>query len=475
MAHIKLVTMKRLLISVVLIFLSLNINAAISQSGITNLKQLDKNGIIDLVSGNQLTGFISDGPFEGPITQTYFKDGRYETVYEDKVYKGRWKAQGESFATREAKKMCTKNNNATNWSCFYWYTGNKDGGTYAYIIAQGLIFHQYHKVKSVIQVKADAKKKAEEKKKALERKRLVNAKKAEEKKKAEERKRLAAAKKAEEKKKAEERKRLVNAKKAEEKKKIAEQALNKKLALIPPTSELIKAQDFLNDIDDFVANNPSEFDIMEIAMFKINTKLISEGVINADQIFTLSLFKKFGNTSSSFIKFQEMKQEVRKQNELNKVNKIISNLNRKIDELLFHRQTSSESLTPDSIDLIDSRLKSSTDVLNNSKILSELEQSINDLNIILSDINREVISTKKLTKMLDSEKSKINQNISRLKTYLAENISSISLEVMALIMENVEILEATKRENWFNSRPEELKELQKVNKEISNFIVVNNL
>ena len=59
--------MKKLLISFALILISLNINATISQSGITNLKQLDKNGIIDLVSGNQLTGFISDSPFEGPI------------------------------------------------------------------------------------------------------------------------------------------------------------------------------------------------------------------------------------------------------------------------------------------------------------------------------------------------------------------------------------------------------------------------
>jgi len=155
--------MKKLFISCILIFLTLNVNATISQSGITNLKQLDKNGIIDLVSGNQLTGFISDGPFEGPIKQTYFKDGRYETVYGENTYEGQWNAQGESYATPKGKKMCTKNNNATDWTCFYWYTGKKDGGTYAYIISQGLIFHQYHKIKSVVQIKAEAKKAAERK------------------------------------------------------------------------------------------------------------------------------------------------------------------------------------------------------------------------------------------------------------------------------------------------------------------------
>ena len=68
--------MKRLLVFAALVFLSLNINAAISQSGITNLKQLDSNGIIELISGNQLTGYISDGPFEGPVVQTFFKNGK---------------------------------------------------------------------------------------------------------------------------------------------------------------------------------------------------------------------------------------------------------------------------------------------------------------------------------------------------------------------------------------------------------------
>ena len=114
--------MKKILVLVAFIFLSFNINAAISQSGITNLKQLDKNGIIDLVNGNQLTGFISDGPFEGPITQTYFKDGTYETIFEKKIYKGKWRAEGESYSSVDDKKMCTKNNNASKWSCFLFKT-----------------------------------------------------------------------------------------------------------------------------------------------------------------------------------------------------------------------------------------------------------------------------------------------------------------------------------------------------------------
>ena len=86
--------MKKLLVLVTLLFLSFNSSAAISFDGITNFKKLSKDSIINLISGNQLTGFVSDGPFQGPITQTYFKDGRYETIYDNKIYKGRWKVQG---------------------------------------------------------------------------------------------------------------------------------------------------------------------------------------------------------------------------------------------------------------------------------------------------------------------------------------------------------------------------------------------
>ena len=97
--------MKKLLITFILIFLSLNINAAISQSGITNLKQLDSNGIIELISGNQLTGFISDGPYEDSITHTFYKpsgfeNGKYETILKGKIYRGVWKIAN--------KKLCSK-------------------------------------------------------------------------------------------------------------------------------------------------------------------------------------------------------------------------------------------------------------------------------------------------------------------------------------------------------------------------------
>jgi len=187
--------MKKLLISLILIFLSLNINAEISQSGITDLRQLDNNRILDLINGNQLTGIISDGPFQGPISHTFYKNGKYETIIDDKTYSGIWKVAN--------KKVCSKINNSSEFNCVYWYKGLKDGRQYYYIVAYGAIFQQFSKVISIAQLNED-KKKAEDKKIA-EAKRKADAKKAEEKRIAEEKRRAA------------ESKRIADAKKTEEK------------------------------------------------------------------------------------------------------------------------------------------------------------------------------------------------------------------------------------------------------------------
>ena len=135
--------MKKLLISFIAIFLSLNVGATIPQSGISDLRKLDSNEIIELISGNKLSGVVSNGPREGPVVQTFFKNGKYETIFNDKTYKGVWKVKN--------KKYCSKNNSATNFSCSNWYIGNRDSGRFAFIISEGRIIHQYHEVISVDQ------------------------------------------------------------------------------------------------------------------------------------------------------------------------------------------------------------------------------------------------------------------------------------------------------------------------------------
>ena len=419
--------MKKLVISFVLIFLSLNISAAISQDGITNLKQLDSNGIIELISGNQLTGFISDGPFQGPIVQTFFKNGKYETIFEDKIYKGVWKV--------ENKKYCSKNNAANNFNCVYWYTGNKDGGTYAYIIAQGQIFHQYHEVKSVVKIN-------QEKKKAAEAKRIADAK------------------------------------KAEEKKKAAEEKLNKKLSLLQPKTKLLNAQNFIKDVVEFVEENPNEFDIMEVAMFKINTKLISKGTSDDEQMKTIDSFKEFVKSSPAFLEFQKKNEDARTQTQLNKIDKVLNKLDRVIGNL---KSLSKKNMSSNSASLLDEKINSSEAMKNNAKTLSELENVEKELTFFLSTLRAEIkvnVDNKRIEEELEKDikfsKKNLFLNIYKLKTYLAENISSISPELMTLIVEKVSILESTKQQKFTNKK-EELLALNKVNDEISSFSSNNNI
>ena len=176
--------MKRLLISVALIFLSSSINAAISQSGITDLKQLNGGQIIELTIGNTLTGYISEGQFQGKIAVTY--NERKPTEYngtlvmffvpDAKLYYGKWETK--------KYKSCIKGINVSNFTCYYWFTGIKDGDNYVYVKRNGQIIFQFHKIRisnnptisftaftanAEEKKKADAKK-AEERKIAFEKK-----------------------------------------------------------------------------------------------------------------------------------------------------------------------------------------------------------------------------------------------------------------------------------------------------------------
>ena len=139
--------MKRLLISVALILLSLNINAAISQSGITNLKQLNGNQITELISGNTLTGYISEGQFQGKIAVTYGENGSLVMFYvpDDKLYYGKWKV---AYLASGGEGNCTKGFDVPSYTCYYWFTGIKDGSKYAYVKRNGQIIFQFHKVES---------------------------------------------------------------------------------------------------------------------------------------------------------------------------------------------------------------------------------------------------------------------------------------------------------------------------------------
>ena len=171
------------------------------------------------------------------------------------------------------------------------------------------------------------------------------------------------------------------------------------MALIPPETALKKAQNFLSDVQVFVASNPDEFDIIEITMFFINTKKISEGIADDEQLNIVETFREFVRTSNAFKEFEEKQQYAR--------NKI----------------------------------------------------GIAEVDKLISDVN--------------SELSRIDHHINQLTIYLAENLSSLSADLIPLILEKIAVLKTIKNENSFISKKEKLKALKKLNHEISNFIFEN--
>ena len=253
--------------------------------------------------------------------------------------------------------------------------------------------------------KAAEKRKAADSKKAAEKRKAADAKKAEAKRKATaeaKRKATAEAKRiAELKKIIDEKNRIAEEKRLAEEKRFAEEEFNRKLALIPPETALKKAQNFLSDVQIFVESNPDEYDIIEITMFFINTKPISEGVLNDELLNTIESFRGFIKTSNAFIDFEEKQQYAR--------NKI----------------------------------------------------GIAGVDKLISDIN--------------SELSSIDHHINNLTIYMAKNLSSLSTELIPLILEKITVLKTINNENSFISKKEELKALKKLNHEISNFIFENNI
>ena len=289
----------KFIIYLIIFFLSFNINAAISQSGITGLKQLDNNGIFQLINGKQLSGYISDGPFQGPITHNYYENKTYELIFEGKTHRGRWKI--------ENKRLCTKKNTASNYNCVYWYTGFKGGGQYAYIIAQGQIFQQFHETKSFTQINQEKKKAAEAKRKAAEAKRIADAKKLAQKKAAAEAKRKAA-----------EAKRIADAKKLEQKKaeakakRIAEEILAKKWR---PAQ--LKAQNYYNDLVEFFAINQTEFDVRKIVKLVNLNKALKTDPFNEVVQKNFAELKAYADSSKMFLEYHESKNDERQKVILN--------------------------------------------------------------------------------------------------------------------------------------------------------------
>ena len=406
-------------------------------------------------------------------SETNYKDGKLEGKWTSWYENGQIEGEGNYKDGKEDGKFTSWHDNGQIQSELNYKDGKAEG-KYTFWFPDGRIWRlatSYYK---------DGKEISESEFYAEDEYQAQQFKFAEEKRIAEERiteeKRIAKERITEEKRIAEER---ITEERITEEKGIAEELLNKKLALIPPATELQKAQNFLSDIQDFVEKNPDEFDIFEIAMFTTNTKLISEGVADDEQLNTVEAFREFASTSSAFKEFEEKQQDARNQVELEKIDIVMNNIDKAIKRLQSFPE---ENLTSASLVSIDEKIKSLQYILNNPKSLAELENADKELTIFLDDLVAEaqrIADAKKadeeLLNKVNTELSIIDQHINKLKTYVRENLSTLSPDLMPLILEKVSILKTTKNESSSDNKSEELKVLRKVNEEISKFMLDNNI
>ena len=204
---------------------------------------------------------------------------------------------------------------------------------------------------------------------------------------------------------------------------------------------------------------------MEVAMFKINTKLISEGSYDDQQMKTLELFKDSLNTSSLFLKFQKKRKDARNQQEVKKVTKLMNTIEGRIDFLQKEIKK-----RPSFKVMISERIESAQSTLNNPSSLSELTILENELFQFIKDFEDE----KKIDSKIRFELITLDQSTNKLKLYLAEKMASLTPEFMISIVEKINALENIK-EKTYSSKKLQLDALVKINKETSSFISKSNI
>ena len=219
--------------------------------------------------------------------------------------------------------------------------------------------------------------KIKEKKKAAEEKRIAKEKAAKEKKLAEEKvakeKKLAEEKVAKEKKLAEE--------------KLAKKELEKKLSLIPPQTDLKKAQIFLINVQKFIKRSPNVFDIVKISEFFTITKPVLEGTMNVNLKNEIKLFKEFTNNNSSFVFYINEIEKKRIDQELTKINETLLVLERNIKTLEQLMLSDPNSIYHEKSIL---KIKKAKKILNDLSNFEQLLIANDDLKNLIS-IKQEII------------------------------------------------------------------------------------
>ena len=110
---------KQFSIFLLILFVSANINAEISDVSIRDLTQLYNHQIIKVLVGNKLFGHYDDGVYQGPVEEIHHKNGDYEIIADGTTYRGKWKTINNQ--------ICYKQRDWIQFECVLVYVGFNDG------------------------------------------------------------------------------------------------------------------------------------------------------------------------------------------------------------------------------------------------------------------------------------------------------------------------------------------------------------
>ncbi len=150
-----------------------------------------------------------------------------------------------------------------------------------------------------------------------------------------------------------------------------------------PIKDIKQAQNYINDIQEFIKIKPDEFDILEITEFMINNKEIIEGKWNNVSQDKFNSFKKFVDGSGEFVKYHNIKNEERKQISLNSINSEINKIEEKVAYLKLYLQ---ENLTSNLAEKIVKEIRRTERAIKD-RDLDTLIQTNNQLELLIDSLD----------------------------------------------------------------------------------------
>ncbi len=265
------------------------------------------------------------------------------------------------------------------------------------------------------------KKKKAAKDKKLAKEKAAKEKAAKEKKLAEEKavkdKKLAKEKAAKEKKLAEE-------KAAKDKK---QEKLDKKLSLIPESTDLKKAQNFLNEVQNFISLYPEEFDIIKVSEFFIKTKPILDGNLDFKLKEDLELFKKYVQSSEKFVEYKDIIEKEKIELNLAEIDNLYLSLEKNIKIIKGFLATKSDSIY----------LEEWVNNVKNAEIIANDPSSYNQLYIVNEDLVKLIVRNNEIDVTIAEANNTIDILKAHLKVHLITDLAPLLIEQVKLLEEAI--------------------------------------